>query len=447
MIIMNKKANFIEVIKNFITGKKIYFITAACILFIGIIGAFAYLQTEKISQTPEKLMKKADEMAAENKMAFAIEKYTEIVEHYPKNYNAHLKFAELLLKAKERDLAKVEYLRAIELNYKNRIEAHVAMSNLYIAENQFKTGEEYILRLKENKTSKAQEAIGDFYYSWGLSLKESNKGGAVRKFKTSHNYYEKAGSKKTIAVRKDIREVYISMADELLKYDKYQDAIQVLRLSVNFKNNADSRYKLGQIYQKLGKIDEAADEYKIAFKIDPKVNDPSPYVDVLLQKAEQAIEKGDNTSAELYFTRAKKMGWSEKVFDTLPKKLILSVNAANANQNIEKDILIPYLVLKLKNISKYDIKNLSIKVEFLEKDSVFAREIIRISSKETPLKKHSETKELEVISSRMVLYAFDNHHLFANVYVSNHTPDNWILLRKINLQIVKESDIPMIEDR
>lgn len=439
---MQEKANLVEIIMNFIKGKKIYFITLACILVVVLF--FVYRNNSTISA--EGMMRKADNYAKNGQVAYAIEDYNRIVRLFPKNYNAHVRLAELYLTAGEPDMAKVEYIRAIEVGGRSKYEANFAIANLYIKENSYTLAESYIKDLTDTRNKKALKLLGDFYSEWGNSLKSGNKTGAIRKLKIACMYYKKAELSEEIQVKKNIRNIYIDISNELMNANKPEDAVNILKISMAFWNNAETHYRLAKIYELDGQVDNAVAEYKKAFKLNPKIANPDSYVKLLVQKAEIFKANGDCVSAELYYTWAKQFDKKVNIPMNPDSKIVLSIIAAKSNQDIDKDILIPEIVLKLSNIEKYKISNLKIKVVFLEDNKPFSEVVKVIATEKNPLNNDSSTSPLNIFASKTVKYAFDKHNIQAQVYISQKTPDKWVLFRKVTLSLAKDSGVPVISN-
>ena len=424
-------------LKNFINSKKFYFLLVFCILNIA--GFVMYEQNKPTSVVG--MMREADDFAVKGQIAYAIEDYNKIVRVFPENYEAHIRLAELYLEVNELDMAKVEYMKAIKLGYKTKYQANIALADLYVQENNYNLAEGFINGIKDINDKKALQLIGDFYCKWGNTLKQDDKTEAIRKFKIAYKYYKKSDSPNLVKLKKDVRNVYIDISNDFLKINKPQDAIDILKLSLVFWNNAETHYRLAKIYEKQGKIDAAIDEYKTAFGLNPTVSNPESYVVLLIKKAEILKEKGDKVSAELYYTRAKKFDSKLNIFMNPDSRIIINNLSAKCNENIDKDILIPEISFKLTNISKDKINQLKIKVVFLENNKPFSEEIKTIVSDKNPLMPASSPSPLNLFSSEPVNYVLDKHNLLAQIYISQKTPDKWVLFRNVNIVWEMNSDI------
>lgn len=420
---------------------KFYFALAASIIILA--AFFVYQQNQPNSVAA--LMEKAEYTAKHGQIAYAIDDYIKIVENFPRNYEAHTRLAELYYKAGESDMAKVEYIKAIRLNYKNKYQAHVALANIYAKENNYSFAETFINQIKNTRVKKAHESIGNFYYNWGLSSKKHNLTETIRKFKAAYEHYKVANVPQQEKVLSEIENTYILLANNLIQENKKNDAINLLKISLSFYDSAKIHYEMATIYEMLNKIDDAIAEYKTAFKLNPEISNTDAYVQTLIRKAEMEKNKGDKVSAELYYTFAKKINSKTEIPINPENGIILNDVSAKCNEDIDKDILTPEITFKLRNIRKNAINYLKIKTVFLENNKPFNEVINTTVTSNSPLGSDSETQQINIFSLEPVQHVFDKHNLTAEIYISQENPDKWILFRRIHILSKTQADIPIIE--
>jgi len=423
---------------KFINSKKIYFVF---VIFIISIAVFFYYGKNKPTSV-SGMMKEADNIAKNGQIAYAIEDYNKIVRVFPKNYEAHINLAKLYLEVNEPDLAKVEYIKAIELGYKSKYQANIDIANIYAKEDNFILAENFITQIKDMKNKETQRLIGDFYYKWGINLKKNSKSEAIRKFRSAYKYYKISNSPNLLKLKQEVRNTYIDISNELINSNHLQEAVDILKLSLSFWNSAETHYRLAKIYEKQGKIDNALSEYKTAFGLNPFVSTTESYVALLVKRAEIFKDEGDKVSAELCYMLAKKLDSKLNAPMNPDNRIIINNLAAKCNENIDKDILIPEISFKLSNISKNKIKYLKIKIIFLENNKPFSEEILTVATEKKPINNDSSTSQINIFASKSVKYVYDKHNnLQAQIYISQKMPDKWALFR--NLKIIRElkSDI------
>ncbi len=110
-------------------------------------------------------------------------------------------------------------------------------------------------------------------------------------------------------------------------------------------------------------------------------------------------------------------------------------------KNIDKDILVPEISFKLTNISKDKVKNLKVKIVFLENNKPFSEEIKVVAMENKPLNNDSSTPQINIFAAQPVNYALETHKLQAKIYISQKSPDEWTLFRNINIVWEPKSDI------
>jgi len=328
----------------------------------------------------------------------------------------------------------IEYLKALKLGSKSKYESNIALANLYIGENNYILAENFINRIKNMQDSKARQVIGDFYYKWGLVTKKNDKSDAIEKLKIAYKYYKISNNPNAAKIKTTVMETYFSISNDLANKNKSQDAIDILKSSLSFWDNAETHYRMAKIYEKQGNIDNAIGEYKIVFKLNPTTSNKEQYVQLLIKKAKILKGKGDKVSTELYYTWAKKLDSKLNVPINPNSLIILNNVATKCNENIDKDIIIPEVSFKLTNIGKNKINYLKIKVLFSENNKPFSQEIKILTSEKNPLSNNSSTSQINVFASKPVNYVLDKHDLQAQIYISQKNPDEWVLFR--NLKII-----------
>lgn len=430
-------------ILSFINSYKIYFIIIFCLFSI---GSFFYFQSIRPA-SESGMMKKAEDFAQSGQIAFAIENYNKIVRLFPKNYEAHCKLANLYLEVNENDSAKIECMKAIELNDKHKFAANIIMSDIYIKEHNYNFAESFINDIKDTKDRHAKQLIGDFYYKWGTSLIKNDNTEALRKFIIASDYYKESDSPKLTNLNQEIRGIYFDIANSLSNDGNLQEAVNIIKTSLTFWDNAEAHCKLAKLYKEQNKIDNALSEYKTAFSMNPAVESKYDYVQLLIKKAEISRQKGDKVSEKLYYTLANKNNAKVKVPSNPFNNVILTISSTKSNEDMDNDILTPEVSLRLTNISKNIISNLKIKVIFFDNNKIYAQKIKEVISETRPLNIDSSTDKINIISPESVNYVLDKHELRAQIYISQKTPDEWVLFRNVKILTKKKSAVSFIEDK
>lgn len=384
--------------------------------------------------TYNEMLNKAKSYTEKGQIAFAMEEYRRMLDLYPKSYDVHLGLAELYEKIDEIDRAKVQYIMAIRLGQKHRTEAYTKLARLYCKENKYNIAADILEEIKDTTLRDAVEKIGHVYFNWGEYLKPSDKLEAMRKYKEARKYYAKASKKDEKKVLKNIIQLYADISDELILSKQFEEAIEVLKLSLDYEKNAIAHYKLARIYEEKGKDDKALDEYSDAFKLDPNVAGTNSYVSLLIKKAQELKKQGDNVNSQHYYRKAKKLDSGVDVPLNPDKRLIFSLSTTRVNEDLENDLLVPGIAFRFINISPEKIEHLRAKVVFLKNNKPISTQIFTIADKENFLNEDSSSQEIEAYSTSPINHVFDEHDLRVQVYISQYNPDKWTLFRNIRIE-------------
>lgn len=406
-------------------------------LFIAVaisIAAFIYYQSEKPGSLNSQL-REGENLAKTGKIAFALDLYNKLARQYPKNYTVHYKLGLIYAQVNEPLKAKIEFYRAIKLDA-GRYEANFAMASLYASQDNWEMAEDTLTPLIKSKNRFTIEKIGDFYLTWGAELSETNQLEALRKFKTSYELYKQSNSRHISQAKSILENLYADIADKLVEINKSNDAIKLLNLSLNTFDNALAHYKLAMIY-KNSNIDESLKEFDKAFKLNPKISAPDPYIETLIKKGNILAKKGDLTGSKYYYTIAQSISPKVKVPYAPDKHILVNLIATRYSENIDKDYIIPGVSFKIMNVSKDNIDYLKAKVVFLQDEKEYSKKIIDIATKESPIPSDQVTGTFDVYSPKSVPQVFSDHNIRIQIYISQKQPDNWKIYR--NAYLIKKN--------
>ncbi len=431
---------FFEKIIVFINSYKIYIIIAGLIIFSALFLTFS-------AENPTSfkgMIKKSESYVKKGQLAFALEEYNKITRLYPGDYDVHVRLAELYEELDEPEKAKTEYIRAIRVGHRHRHEATLALAKMYVKENRFDIAEDIIKEIKNIKDNQVLKEIGDIYYSSGEFLSKGDRLEAIRKFKKARNYYKKAQSDLSKQALGKINILYAEISDMLVENNESKKAIEILNLSMSYEDNALAHYKLAKIYEKKSLIDKAIKEYSESFKMDSEVGNINAYAALLMKEAETMELNGKKVKAELYRLKARKINAKLDIPDNPDKKILFSLIAIKINEDIDRDVLIPGIIFNLTNITDKVINNIKVKVIFYEGNKPFSTRVMNVADEEYPLQGDAKTSDISIYSNQPVRHVFDEHDLWAKVYVSQENPDKWKLFR--NIPIIKEKKSILIKE-
>ncbi|OGI04983.1 MAG: hypothetical protein A2104_00075 [Candidatus Melainabacteria bacterium GWF2_32_7] len=394
-----------------------------------LIVSFFVFQNEKPTSL-NGMLKQGEKYTKEGKLSLALEHYIRTAKSFPWSYEAHMHLGNTLLQVKEPQKAKIEYYRAIKLNYSKKHDAYFTLANIYVSENNFKFAQEILNPIKDVPNKKALEQIGDFYYSWGQKLISDNDFETIRKYREAYEFYKKADSKKVTRARKTIEKAYSQIADKLVADKKISEAINILNLSIEFSNNALAHYKLAKIYETRNE-ELALSEYEKVYK---KLRasrrfDSSGYVNLLTKKADMYKARGDAAQTQYYYHLANKVSLTTQIPYITDKHIILTLISARYNENIDRDTVIPGISFKIMNVSKAKVHYLKAKVVFSDNEKIWSEEVIRIAEPGSPMLPDAITETINTYSTTPMLHVFADHDIKVQIYLSQSEPDNWKLYR------------------
>lgn len=437
-LIINLKEN----LKNLINRYNIVF---ASIGFLIVLVGFFFFQIEKPTSF-HGMLRTGETYIKQGKLSFALEHYNKLVRNYPRSYEAHMRLGNLFLQVKEPEKAKIEFYRAVKLRSTKRYDAHFALANIYISEDNFKFAQEILAPISNIARPDVQEKMGDFYHSWADRLYGVDDFDAIRKYRESYNYYHRANSRKTKESKKQVEKTYAKVAEDLVAQNKVEDAIKMLELSLEFSENALAHYKLARIYEKLDE-NKAISEYETTFRLrDSKKFDRGGYVNLLIKKGDLFKSRNNVIEANNYYLKAKKLNAVINAPYLSDKHIILSIVSARYNEDTERDIVIPGINFKIMNVSKDKINYLKVRIVFSDNGEYHSEDQVIIAEPGRPMEADAVTEIVSVFSPRPVFQVFAEHNIKAQIYISQRDPEEWKLYRNFYFDIAKTSRPDLSEE-
>ncbi|MDD3014449.1 MAG: tetratricopeptide repeat protein [Candidatus Gastranaerophilales bacterium] len=362
------------------------------------------------------------------KIAMALESYYKAVKLYPGSYEAHLRLGNLYRQVNELENAKIEYYRAIKMGNLNRYDAYFAMADIYVSEDEYELAQDILVQIQDIPFKVVSDKIGDFYFDWGNQFKKINQPEAIRKYKLAYKFYSKNKSDKVFLTRKAIENKYMDIADNLLAFNKVDEAVKILNSSINYYDNSSAHYKLARIYEKEN-IDKAIEEYTKAFTLNSSIASTDGFVQLLVKKADNLYKNGDKLNAGVYYGKARKLGSKVKIPYINDNNIIVNLIASKSSKDVDKQLYTPGISFKITNISKNKIEYLKAKVIFNVNDQKYSEEIKEISTQKIPLSPYSITPLINVYSSKSLGSELRNPKVEIQIFVSQQNPDKWKLFR------------------
>ncbi len=438
-----EKAKFDKVklfIETFLSRYELHLLTMAMLAVIVVILVSFYSEPESLSN----MLKSGNKYIEEGNNAKALKIYTKITRKFPDSYEGHLQLARIYKQIDEKDRAKIEYYRAMKLNYIFNFDAYFELAQMYIDEGNYAFAEEIIKPLKKKTNLKTlKKRIGDFYYNWGnhLSHKLNQKSKAIRKYKTAIEYYKQCDKELVEHAEETIVDTYIDIANSYTVHKQTEDAIKILQLALNYRETATIRYELSQLYKTFD-LKKASEELKKTIYMEPE-NERflAAYINILIAQAEEAINKQQFKKAKLFYESAKK--YKEKYqFEIVKKRLfVVNILGIKYNELPQSDKTVPGISFKITNNSSKLVNKLETKVIFLKNGKYFSSITKQIIDSKNLLKPDETTEEIIVFSPNSMKKLKSHEKLQIKVFLSNQLAGGWNLYRVIDLKKDANQDI------
>ncbi|MDD3435963.1 MAG: hypothetical protein PHC64_02310 [Candidatus Gastranaerophilales bacterium] len=353
MIKFNKDA-FFEYLKTFFSTVFFVFV-AVTILFFVIQHQVYEAQTNKQSQ---------DEKIDKYLVNVLIDKNIYLEKKYPDNYKINLKLGTLYELKKDFKNAEKEYKKAdLKAPYNEYIPEY-KLALLYAEMNSLEKAQAVMDKIQEQPNKKlilykadVYIKIGDKYYNSGDYIS------AINKYEKALYYLTIIKKKNDIIyVNNSLASAYVYLAETYLDNMKPDEAINCLKNALLIVNAPIIKYKLAILLED----EDPKLSYKYfddVFQKSPEIINYEEYLGFLSVLSESAAIEGNIAQANLYEYKIKNV---KEYF----KNNILSINdivLEDFNGTIktnwfQKSII--KLEVRFKNISKYDINSLYLKIVF-----------------------------------------------------------------------------------
>ncbi len=427
-------------IETFLNKYELHLLTLAMLAVILVILVSFYSQPETLSN----MLKTGSKYIEEGNNAKALKIYTKITRKFPDSYEGHLQLARVYKQIKEKDRAKIEYYRAMKLNYLFNFDAYFELAQMYVDEDNYEFAEEIIRPLKKKTNLKTlKKRIGDFYYNWGnhLSNKLNQKSKAIRKYKIAIEYYEKSDKELVDHTKETIVDTYIDIANNYSLHKQNKDAIKILKMALDYRESATIHYELSQLYKTFD-LKAASEELKKTIYMEPE-NERflAAYINILIAQAEESIEKQEFKKAKLFYESAKK--YKEKYqFEIVKKRLfVVNILGIKYNELPKSDETVPGISFKITNNSNKLVNKLETKVIFLKNGKYFSSITQKIIGSKNLLKPDETTDEIIVFSPNAMKKLKSHEKIKIKVFLSNQLAGGWSLYRVVDLKKDANQDI------
>jgi len=399
------------------------------VILIGVVSFF--MMQKDNATTLDGILNKGEKYEKSGRLAIALDYYNKAVRAYPGSYKAHMKLGTLLIQVNEPEKAKIEFYRAIKLSEVGKYDAYFAMADLYMSTDEYELAQDLLMQIKDVPLKEIDDKIGDFYLRWGDHIYKDNPMEAIRKYKFAYKFYSRNGGIKAANIRKHIETAYSGVSDSLVATNNVDDAVNILNSSIAYFNNATAHYKLAKIYVKKNP-DTAIKEFTMAFALNSSIAPPDEFVQLLIQKGDNLYKNGDETAAQLYYNKARKLNTHAKIPYLSNNNIIVNLLAYKSSKDTNSLNYTPGISFKITNISKVKIPYLKVKIVFNFNGKEYSENSKEITTPETPIPAFSITSPINIYSAKPLSYEVDGSKLEIQIYISQQKPDKWKLYRITN---------------
>ncbi len=428
---MNKK-NIFEYLKTILWTILATFV----VLFIIFWTIFNQFNEENIKKQPK------DKAPDTYTVTLLIDEQKYKEERSPENYRINLKLGELYELKKDYKNAEFEYKKAISKAPYNEFKPVYKLALLYLNSDCLTEAQTLIDKIRERPNKKLINFKAEIYSNLGDKYYEKgNYEEASFKYQKALFYYKIIKSKKIKNLNGNLASAYIYLAEEKLNEMKLDEAVNYLKKADAIIGAPIIKYKLALILSKKDPL-SAFQYFEKVFKAEPKIINYEEYYKFLSDLALNAEAQGQNTKAELYKLKIKKLkDYYNSNLLSVEDICINNINGEIRLNNWRKKYNIN-LEFTLKNTSKYNINSLFIEIIFKDKDEIidtYSKKIINSKSKLKPGEQspiiHIKTSTRKIDSDKL------SKQLKAQIYASKSEDSYNILLKDLDIkEVVKNNE-------
>ncbi len=388
--------------------KKILLLFGSLLIILGVLFYFI--------NTPLRYILESNTNINSGKIAKAINILEEGSKKYPDNFKIAYLLAKACLLAGETEQASQI---ALKIFFSADFKKSKGYQNLLIglSESNKRLGDEKLAKhfayeyLKIHNKNEASIGIIKNYISIGQALPEKSTELWERAFSI-------ASALKKAELKEDLRTLlmpkYFQLIEKYKAEKKYDDALNVILKALILGKNAELNYQEAIIYNTLGNVEKAEEEFEKALQLEPE-NDSYKiaYSNIL----ENAVKKTTDKKKQSEYLEKIKLVLSSVKDDKKKVTLLNKVISLNSKYRITNtslkvtmvgDYFYPSLAFKITKVSNDILKNF--KVEFYDENKN------KLDVYESPVTENEFDEVINVISRNPIN---DNNSVNAKLFVNN----------------------------
>jgi tetratricopeptide (TPR) repeat protein len=426
-------------------NKKIIFeylrtIFRTILLVFIIVIVFVIIIQHQVQTEQKKLVRQEQNDTIDHSLiGMQISKAQYLEKEDPDNYKINLKLGILYEVQKDYKNAEIEYQAAVLKVPFGEYKPQYRLALLYIYKNKLAEAQSLMDNLGEhpdkkliNYKAEVYRLLGDKYYDMG------DYENAISKYRKSLFYYQVIKSHKVNRVKGDLASSYLYFADVKVNEMQIDDAISYLQMAKALIDAPIIKYKLAVLLT-TEKPDLAYQYFNEVFKEAPEIINYEDYYHLLSNLAQNAFDEGDDTLANLYEYKIKKL----KEFANTN---IIDVDALTLD-NMKGSFFLNTFKTKYKihfecifnNHSKHDVDSLFLQIVFKTKERVIYIYSQQIFDENSIIAAESKSPTVDITASAKRLQDENNpDEMTVQVYVSKIQSSYKILLAETKIKKLPE---------
>lgn len=417
--------------------------TKQIIIIVGIVAVVIFLvwMIPNTVLSLDGMLAKGEMYQKTGRTALALKIYERATEMYPSSYEAHLHLGNALLEVDEPELAKHQFDKAVELSgsTKTKSDAQIAMASMLMAENKYDKAEKLLLSVEDPKPDKVKAKLGEMYVAWGeAKYTDTTRLDSIEKYKQAFKYYDAVDVEAQQKVEDKIIKTYNDMANEYLSQKKIDQAIGVLKNSIDFIDNSSAHIKLAEVYKKQNKRDESIAEYEKAYDLDTTGTAALYLGELLVEKGVDLARKNEMDKAKECFEKAQEANPSI----IIPAEILYSLSIENIKTsltpNTVTDEIFPKVSFVVVNKGKENVDFMKVQAVFIDSGKIINRTEVTVANKSKPLLPNKPSPTITLASSDGVKGIKSARVIQAKLYLVYSDHPDWKFARTLTLSKKKE---------
>lgn len=416
------------------------FKTLIVIIVILLVGIIALWMVPNAVISLDGMLAQGQQYQKIGKSALALEIYKRAVNNYPDSYEAHLLLGNAYLEVEEPALAKEEFNKAVELSGDSSKagDAQIAMSSMLLSDKNFEQAEKILLSVEDPKPKKVKAKLAEMYLKWGDDkFGDNTRLDAIDKYKLAFKNYDNVDVEAQQKVEDKVIKVYNDISNDFLTQKKVDQAISILKQSIEFVENSSAHIRLAEIYNKQNKRDDAISEYEKAYDVDTTGTSALYLSELLVEKGIDLARKSKLDEAKKCFEKAQEVNPSIIIPAEILYSVALSSIKTNLSPNTKTNKLYPTVSFVLTNQGNEPVDYLKTKVVFFEDGKIIGVVEKPIASKQKQLAVKESSSLINLDSPSGVDNIKKNHIIMAKIYLLYDKQNDWKFARTLSLSNAK----------